>query len=85
VQWCVDNGIYVSVSYSNQGDLLSILNELLALYGGYLTDYDGIIHFGIVTGTDDPVRTIDNSHLVAERPVRLSPSPRQRSKTATTR
>jgi hypothetical protein len=67
VQWCVDNGIYVSVSYSNQGDLLSILNELLALYGGYLTDYDGIIHFGIVTGTDDPVRVIDNSHLVADK------------------
>lgn len=66
VQYCKDQGIKISVTYTNQDDLLTILNELLALYGGFLTDPAGVINFNIVTGLDNPVRVIDNSHLVTE-------------------
>lgn len=64
IAYCEDQGIKVSVTYSNQDDLLTILNELLALYGGFLTDPAGVINFNVVTGVDNPVRTIDNHHLV---------------------
>lgn len=66
ISYCETQGIKVSVTYSNQDDLLTILNELLALYGGFLTDPAGVINFNIVTGVDQPVRTINNSHLVSE-------------------
>lgn len=75
VEWCVANGIYVSVTYTNQDNLLNILNELVGLYGGFLTDPGGMITFGVVTGQDIPVRVIDNSHLVSAEgtpPVKIS-------------
>ena len=64
VDHCIDLGVVISVSYSNQDDLLTILNELVALYGGYLTEIGGKIVFGVVKEDDVPVRTIDNRHLV---------------------
>jgi hypothetical protein len=67
VQYCEDQGIKVSVTYKDQGNLLSILNELVELYGGFLVDQDGIIYFGVVKGTyDTPPRVIDNSHFVVD-------------------
>lgn len=63
VQYCVDQGIYVSVTYNDANNLLDILNELVALYGGFIHDPGGIIKFGVVTGVDVPVRTLDNSHF----------------------
>lgn len=67
LEWCVSQGIYVSVTYTNQDNLLNILTELVGLYGGFLTDPGGIIYFGVVTGQDDPIRVIDNNHLVADK------------------
>jgi hypothetical protein len=67
VQYCEDQGIFLSVSYSNQDSLLNILNELLEWYGGFLTNNDGMIQFGYVSGTYTTTpRVIDNSHLVAQ-------------------
>lgn len=67
VQWCVDQGITLSVTYTNQSQLLDVLNELLSLYQGFLVDDAGVITFGIVNGTDAPVRTLDNSHFVIDK------------------
>lgn len=66
VQWCVDHGIYVSASYTSADNVLDILNELLALYQGFLVDLGGEIFFKVVTGVDTPEAVIDNSHLVAD-------------------
>lgn len=67
VQYCEDNNIRVSVTYTNQDNLLSVLEELLSLYSGFLTDEGGKINFGIVNGTDVPVRTLDNHHFVVDK------------------
>lgn len=66
VEWCVTQGIFISVSYTSADNLLDVLNELVALYNGFLTDLGGIINFGFITGSDSPIRTIDNHHLVAD-------------------
>lgn len=65
VQKCVDEGIKLSVSYTNQDSLLTILNDLLALYGGSLAEHAGKIFFDVYRDTDVPIRTIDNSHLLS--------------------
>lgn len=67
VAWCVEQGIFVSVTYTESDNLLDILNELVSLYNGFLTDEGGVVQFGVVTGSDIPVRTIDNDHLVADK------------------
>jgi hypothetical protein len=43
-----------------------VLEELLSLFNGFLTDLGGEVFFNFVTGTETPERTIDNSHLVAD-------------------
>lgn len=64
VAYCEAQGIKVSVTYTNQDNLLTILNELVQIYGGFLTEDGGTIFFNTVTAQDEPVRTIDNSRLV---------------------
>ena len=66
VDYCNDEGIVISVTYTTQDNLLSIIEELLALYGGFLTESGGIIKFGLARGdvdVPDPV-VIDNSRLL---------------------
>jgi hypothetical protein len=65
VSKCNDEGIKVSVSYTNQDSLLTILNDLLALYGGTLAEQNGMIFFDVFRATDTPIRTIDNDHLIS--------------------
>lgn len=72
VQWCVANGIYISVTYTQADQLLTILNELLALYGGYLVDQGGFVKFGVVKGDGlaqdgTSTRTLDNNHFVVDQ------------------
>lgn len=63
---CSDEGIKVAVSYTNQDSLLTVLNDLLALYGGTLAEHGGKIYFDVYRADDVPVRVIDNNHLVSE-------------------
>lgn len=63
-EWCVAQGIFISVTYDTQQNVLDILKELLDLYNGFLVVDGGIIRFGFVDGTVNPVRVIDNNHLV---------------------
>jgi hypothetical protein len=73
VNYCIDQGILISVTYTNQDNLLTILNELLALYNGYLVDDGtGVIKFGIVkgdglNGDGSAPRVLDNSHFVVDK------------------
>lgn len=64
--YCRAQGIYISVTYDNQQNLLDIIKELLDLYQGFLTVEGGIIKFGYVDGSLAPIRTIDNHHLVPD-------------------
>lgn len=67
VAYCEAQGIKCSVKYSTQSNLLNVLAELLALYGGYLVEPgDGIIRFGYQDSTANPVRTLDNAHFVVD-------------------
>ena len=80
VAWCETNNIKVSVQYTRDDNFLNVINELLALYGGYLTESGGIIKFGVVELSSTPVRTIDNHHLVIEEdepPVTITRAARQ--------
>lgn len=63
---CEAQGVKVSVTYTNAGNFLSVIDELCSLYGGYLTDDAGQIKFGMIRTTDvpDPV-VIDNSRLIS--------------------
>lgn len=65
VQHCIDNNIFVSTTYDSADNLLTILSTLCGLYNGFITEVGGVIQFGVITGLDTPVRTIDNNHLVA--------------------
>jgi polyisoprenoid-binding protein YceI len=65
--YCIEQGFVFSVTYEQGSDLLTILNELVQLYGGYLTERGGMIYFNTVKASDDPVRTIDNTHFVIDK------------------
>lgn len=64
VDYCESEGFKVSVQYLGEDNLLSVLEELLSLYGGYLIVSGGIIKFGVQRSDTASVRTIDNHHLV---------------------
>lgn len=66
VAQCKAQGCFLSVTFLNSTDLLTLLNDLLALYGGYLTESDGIISFGVVDASETVVRTLDNNHFVVD-------------------
>jgi hypothetical protein len=64
---CDAEGTRVSVSYLREESMLSVIDELLTLYGGFLIDSGGIIRFGIHRSTDTAVTPIiDNSRLVVD-------------------
>lgn len=80
LQYCVSEGIKVSVQYRREENLLSVITELLSLYGGYLIDSGGVIKFGLQEFASSTVRTIDNDHLLVdsdEAPVQVTKGARQ--------
>jgi len=85
LQYCEAEDIRVSVQYRREEGKLQAINDLLALYGGYLIDSGGEIKFGLTTFTDGTygsvVRTIDNDHLLVtqegEAPVQITRGARQ--------
>lgn len=66
VQKCVSEGVFIAVSYTSQDSLLTVLNDLLALYAGTLAEHGGKIYFDVFRATDVPLRTIDNNHLISD-------------------
>ena len=82
--YCTSENIKCSVQYRREESKLNAINDLLALYGGFLIDSGGQIKFGLTTfaGGDygSVVRTIDNDHLLVdgdEAPVRVTRGARQ--------
>jgi len=80
--YCETEGIKVSTQYRREEGALNAINDLLALYGGFLIDSGGEIKFGLqkFTASGDLVRTIDNDHLLVEgdeAPVRVTRGARQ--------
>lgn len=66
LQYCDAENIRVSTIYTREDSALQVIELLLSLYGGFLTDSGGIIKFGKQEFSSNPVRTIDNSHLVTD-------------------
>lgn len=66
LDYCDAQGFRVSVQYTREQDILGAIEDLLALYGGYLIDSGGSVRFGIATAENSqtPVRVIDNHHLI---------------------
>jgi hypothetical protein len=64
--YCRSEEIWVSVQYPRESSKLSVIEELLSLYGGYLTISGGKIKFGIQDASATSVRTLDNDRLVRE-------------------
>ena len=83
VAYCVAQDFYVSVQYRREESVLAVIDDLLSLYGGFLIISDGVIYFKqfeYLNGLAAPVRTIDNSHLVAAPgtpPVQITNGSRQ--------
>jgi hypothetical protein len=66
VDYCAAQDIKVSTQYRNEENVLTTIELLLALYGGYLTISGGKIKFGVIEATAQPIRVIDNSHLLVD-------------------
>ena len=64
--YCSDEGIKISVQYLREEGVLGLIDNLLALYGGYLIVSGGRVKFGVQQDTTNAARTIDNHHLVVE-------------------
>lgn len=88
LQYCEDEGIRISTTYTREQNLLTVLNDLLSLYSGFLIESGGIIKFAVAALSTDPVtnpdgsaRVIDNDHLVVDEPgtppVKISRAARQ--------
>lgn len=84
--FCEREQIKVSVQYTREESMLGAVEELLALYGGFLTISDGILRFNRQKPPDEEnytPRVIDNHHLLVEKdgdpPVTVSNPARQDS------
>lgn len=81
IQYCESENIKVSCQFTREESALQIIDELLAVYGGYLIDSAGKIKFGIQEFSSSPIRTIDNSRLRIEQkgeaPVQVTKGARQ--------
>jgi hypothetical protein len=64
--YCRGEDFWVSVQYTRESSKLEIIEEILSIYGGYLSISGGKIKFGLMDTSTTPVRTIDNDHLVRE-------------------
>jgi hypothetical protein len=65
-QYCLDQGFLFSVTYSNQDNLLTILNELTQLYGGFLTEQGGKIIFKVLGASGETFDATNRDDLVVE-------------------
>lgn len=83
VTFCETNGILVSTQYRRAGGALQHIEMLLAIYGGWLSvmPSTGKIKFGVMDLQNQPIRTLDNSHLVireeGEPPVKTTKGAQQ--------
>lgn len=64
--YCIDNNIFVSTKFKAKQNYLDFVELCLALYGGYLIWSGNKIKFGIITGADPSIRTLDNNHFVIQ-------------------
>ena len=62
--YCRAEATWVSVQYTRESSKLNVIEELLSLYGGYLTVSGGKVKFGLQDLSSASVRTIDNDRLV---------------------
>lgn len=62
--YCRAEDTWVSVQYTRESSKLNVIEELLSLYGGYLTVSAGKVKFGLQDLSSNSVRVIDNDHLV---------------------
>lgn len=67
VNFCEDEGIKVATTYTNQDNVLSTFDTLLALYGGMLPVIGGKIFFKVARDTDDTGRVVNNDHLLVAK------------------
>jgi hypothetical protein len=66
VNYCEQNNIKISCQYRNDGQAQKHIEQLLAIYDGFLVvDVTaGKVKFGVTELNNTAVRTIDNSHLL---------------------
>lgn len=64
--YCRSEGTWISVQYNRESSKLSVIEELLSLYGGYMTISGGKIKFGVQDATATSERVIDNDRLVRD-------------------
>ena len=81
LQYCDSEDIRVSTIYNREAGYLSHIKLLLGTYGGFLTNVGGVYKFGLQDLSTDPVRVIDNDHLLitdeGEAPVTVTRMARQ--------
>lgn len=71
LDYCQLQEFKLSAQYRREEPALRHIERLLETYAGYLIISDGKIKFGLktdlVSGVSDPIRTIDNDHLLIEQ------------------
>lgn len=84
VQYCRDQEFKISYQCRREEGVLSIIDDLLSCYGGFLVIANGIIYFKqleYLDGAGASVRTIDNHHLISDErgkpPVNITKGARQ--------
>lgn len=75
IQRCYADDILVSTIWMREEDALKVIDLCLSLYGGYLTERDGKIFFGVAQFDAAPLagRPINNDHLVQDDPENPKP------------
>lgn len=84
VAYCVAQEFKISYQCRREESVLSIIDDILSCYGGFLVITNGIIYFKQLehlNGAATSVRTIDNDHLIADErgkpPVQIAKGARQ--------
>lgn len=84
VTYCIDQQFKISYQCRREEGVLSIIDDLLSCYGGFLVIANGIIYFRqlkYLNGAAASVRTIDNHHLISDErgkpPVQITKGARQ--------
>jgi len=65
-QYCEANSYFVSAQFRRSESAASIIELLLATYGGFLTQSGGKLKFGLQRFGNTVVRTLDNTHFVVD-------------------
>ena len=64
--YCRSEDIFVSVQYTREASKLQVIEELLSLYGGFLTISGGKVKFHVQDATATSQRVLDNDHLIRD-------------------